>query len=135
MTATGENLRTFLLADGTVAGLVGTGVYQNVVPEDADLPFVWFARRGIEYLDVLGETESLPMYEYFDVECVDDSVDGTEDLADAVRAALNDHSGTFGDATVQWITVRNQADGYQTKNPDSDEALSISTLDVEIINP
>lgn len=134
MASTGENLRTFLLADNTVSALVGTRVYQNVVPETAALPFVWFSRRGVEYLDVLGEEET-PWKEFWDIECVDDDVDGAEDLTDAVRVALNDKHGTFGADTVQWLAVRNQVDGYQARNPDADETLSICSLDLEIIHP
>jgi hypothetical protein len=137
MTTTGENLRTFLLADSAITDLVGAqGVYQNIAPATAAVPYVWFIRRGDEKAGALeGESGYAPLYEYFDLECWDDSVSGALALAAAVRARLDEHSGTFGDASIAWAEIGEQSDEYQFRNPAADEALSGAALDLEITNP
>jgi len=137
MASTGENLRTLTLADTTVTGYVSTRMYQNTVPQGATLPYIWYMRRGVAGNDVIGEVESVPMHEYWDIECVSDSVDTAIDLADAVRAALDGHSGEYesGGDTVQWIDVRDQSDDYIVRNESADEVLSVASLDVEVVNP
>lgn len=134
MADTAENFRTFLLTDATITSLVGTRVFQNSVPQAKDLPYIWFTRRRVAYLEVLGETGATPYQEFFDVECVDDDVDGAIDLAEAVRAQVNGHSGTMGTATYQWVNVQDQFEDYVPRNLDADEFLSIASLNVEVIN-
>ena len=134
MASTGENLRTFILTSTGISALVSTRVYENTVPMSKDLPFIWYQRRTVQNLDILGEAEAVPYLEYYDVECVDDSVDGAIDLADLTRTKLEGHSGTMGTTVYQWVSVRDQRDDYISRMQAADEQLSISALDVEIIN-
>ncbi len=132
--STGENLRTYTLTDAPVVALINSRMYQNTIPETAALPFVWFMRRSVEFLDVLGEEEATPWREFFDIECVAETVDGAIDLADAVRAALQATSGAFGTGTIQWLSVRDHSDDYVVRNNAADDRLYVSSLDVEIVN-
>lgn len=128
------DLRTVALADGTVAGLIGSRMYHGNIPEQVALPYVWIARRATEdYGQATAETR--PFREYFDVECVSSDVSQAEDVADAMRAALNGQSGSLGDGTYGGVLVRDQAEDYVPRNQDADEHLHIQSLDVEVINP
>lgn len=136
MASTGENLRTLILADATVSASVGTRCYQNTVPVSATMPYIWFMRRGLGKLGIIGEVEE-PYNEYFDLECVSDSVDTAIDLADAVRSAIDGHSGEYeaGGDVAAWIDVLDQSDDYQIRNLSADEVLSVASLNVEVTNP
>jgi hypothetical protein len=133
---TGSNLRTYILNSTAIADLVGTQVYQNNVPVGVALPFVWFRRRGVEYLEILGEAETVPYREFYDVESVAESLNEADSIADAVRTRLHGASGTLGstDAVYQWVGVQDQADDYVPRNMQADELLQIVSLDIEVIN-
>ena len=136
--AAGVDLRSYLVADTTgVYSLVASRVYQNSVPSDATLPFVWFRRRGMEFLDILGESEPTPWREFFDFECVDDDIDGADALGDAVRSRLQGVSGllpTSTGNTYQWVDVNDQSDDYIPRNMAADEMLHVISLDIEVTN-
>lgn len=134
MSDTGENFRALLAGTTGITDVVSTRIFQNVVPDTAATPFVWFMRRGVEYLETLGAAESQPYREYFDLECVSTSVDEAIDLSDTVRATINGHSGTMGTGTAAWIDIRDQNDEYMPRNVAADEMVSVASLDVEIIN-
>ena len=136
--AAGVDLRSYLVADTTgVYATVGTRIYQNSVPAEAALPFIWFRRRGVEYLDILGETETTPYREFFDFECVADNLDDADTLGDAVRTRLHGATGTIpssGSNAYQWVDVNDQIDDYTPRNMQADELLHVVSLDVEVIN-
>jgi len=129
-----EDLRDSLLIDLTVARLVEDRMYVNVVPAGTDVPFVWIQRRGVEYLDALGEVEATPYRELVDIECVSDGAIEMMELTDAVRVALNGARGTVGQGVYSWVTVRDQAEDYVVRNM-ADQHLFIGSLDVEAIRP
>ena len=133
---TGVNLRSYLLSSTAVEGLVATRVYQNNVPTGVVTPFVWFRRRGVEYLGVLGEAETVPYREFYDLEAVADTLNEADSLADVVRTRLHGSSGTLGstDSVYQWIDVSDQSDDYTPRSMEADELLHIVSLDVEVIN-
>jgi hypothetical protein len=132
--STGANLRTYVLASTSVSNLVGTRVYQGIVPTTASLPFVWFRRRSVEYLNTLGETETVPWREMFDWECVADDPAEADGVADAVRNRLHCAKGTMGTTVYQWVDVQDQSDEYIPRNMQADEVLHIVSLDVEVTN-
>jgi hypothetical protein len=114
-----------LLCDGRV--------YGGAVPAGTDVPFVWVQRRGVEFVNAIGETEAEPLKEFFDVECVSDNGLTVIELADAVRVTLDGIRGTMGEHAYVWISVRDAAETYVPRNVDAGEHLFISSLDVEVI--
>jgi hypothetical protein len=136
--AAGVDIRSYLIADTTgVYAKVGSRVYQNSVPADAALPFVWFRRRGVEFLDILGEVESTPWREYFDFECVAANIDSADELGDAVRTRLHGASGPLPSSTgnfYQWVDVNDQSDDYIPRNMQADETLHVVSLDIDVTN-
>jgi hypothetical protein len=131
------DIRNYLTSDTTgVYYYVASRVYQNHVPSVGTLPFVWFRRRGVEYLNCLGETETKPWREFFDIECVSETMEEAEDVADAVRARLHCARGALGSTTTiyNWVDVRDQSDDYVPRNMQADEVLHVVSLDVEVCN-
>ena len=130
--AVDQDLRTYLLADATVAGLVGTRCFQNSVPsEKTTLPYIWFRRSTTIELDTLGPI-SVDWAVEFALECVSDDLAQAITLRDAVVARLRGHQGTMGDATYNWVHCRDQWDDYVPRNFEADERLQIASLAVEI---
>lgn len=134
--STSVHLRNYLLSSTSVAAEIGTRIYQNHVPENGAMPFVWFRRRGVEYLNCLGEVETKPWREFYDFECVAETMGGAEDVADAVRNRLHCAKGSLGTtATIyNWIDVQDQREDYIPRNMQADEVLHVVSLDVEVTN-
>lgn len=138
--STGEVLRQYLI--GTTAGStaikdeISSRCYQNSVPTAADMPFVWFRRRMVEFLDTLGEINTVPYREMFDFEVVADTLDEADDIADLVRIRLHGARGTLNstEASYQWVEVQDQREDYVPRNMQADELLHVVSLDVEVIN-
>lgn len=131
--ATDANLRTYVMADATVAAIT-TRYYCNVVPEGADLPFIWARRSRIVKEEVIGQAARIQA-EWYDLEAVSDDLDVAISLADAVRDRLDGTSGTMGDGSYAWVDVEDQFDDYVPRNQDADEALHIVSLVVEVSLP
>lgn len=134
-----ENLRSFLLADGTIAGLLGTParLHQNTVPQEDVYPYGWFALSDGEDLEevlnpAVGET---PFKYAFDFEAVGDDAayDLTIALKAAVRARLHNYRGAFGTQNVQCVFARDQGEDYIARNNSGDEGVHAESLRVEII--
>lgn len=134
----GITLRKYLLSDTTgVAAIVGTGAYQGSVPTTAALPFVWLRRRSVEYLEILNEAEDTPYIERYDIECVAETLDSVDSLADAVRTRLQGKSGALGSTlgdVYQWVSVSDQREDYIPRHVSADELLQVVSLDLEVIN-
>lgn len=137
--STGENLRLYLI--GSTAGstavkaAVASRVYQNSVPTIGTLPFVWFRRRGVEFLETCGEVNQIPYIERYDFEIVAETLDQADDTADIVRSRLHGARGTLNSTTsYQWVEVQDQREDYVPRNIQADELLHIVSLDVEVIN-
>jgi len=139
MTSTGENLRLYLI--GTTAGStsikdeISSRCYQNSVPSSAAMPYVWFRRRSVEFLETLGEANATPYLENFDFEVVADTLDEADDIADLVRTRLHGASGTLNSTTTyQWVEVRDQREDYVPQNMQADALMHIVSLDMQVIN-
>lgn len=129
-----EDVRSFMLADASIAGLVGTRVHKNHVPQDGDTPYVSYFRGGVEYentTDVSAGGD--PFRQFFDIESVSDDVSEADTLADYVRNRFANYRGAFGDGTVQACFVSDHDDDYIPRNVDADSGLHVATIRVEVI--
>ena len=131
--ATDTDLRTYVVADGTVSAIT-TRYYQNTVPEGAELPFIWCRRSRMQRREMLDAVRDIEA-EFFDIECVSDDLDDAISLADAVRDRLEGTSGTVGSGSYAHIGVEDQFDEYVARNQDADEHLHIVSLIVEVTLP
>ncbi len=131
--AVDTDLRTYMLADATIAGLVGDRCFQNSVPSiKTTRPWLWFRRSRTEPLEVLGDEEQDHIVA-FDVECVSDDLSQAITLRDAVVSRLRNHQGTMGDSTYNWVAVDDKWDDYMPRNLEADEHLQITSVNVEIM--
>lgn len=130
--AVDTDLRTFLLADATVAGLVSTRCFQNTIPSiKTTLPWLWFRRSRTDPLEVLSDDQDHIVA--YDVECVSDDLSQAISLRDAVVSRLRNHQGTMGDATYNWVAADDKWDNYVARNLEADEHLQIASLGVEVM--
>ena len=104
-------LRSALLANATVAGLVGSRVYPVLAPASASLPFVTWRRSGIEREQTLGLPMGVPRV------TVEFSIFGTtyneaRELADAMRLVLDGYGGTADNTQVRQTALENEVDDF-----------------------
>ncbi len=124
-----QNLRAFLLADASIAALVGASVHQNLVPENRPTPFIWYRQAGVAYEPITDAAAGADPDDYlYDLECVSDDLDEAANLAALVRGRLAYYRGDFGDSTVQAIFVDDHEDDYIPRNEDADAGLHAATL-------
>ena len=139
MTTLGGNLRTVLVNDLAVNGIVGARVFQNHVPSVderrnwPEAPYIWFSRSGTDDLECLDSPQGAsPWREFFDIECCAPEVGVELSLADAVKAALHYLRGGFGDQQVCCVMATDHSDDYLVRNADADAGLNIAALQVRI---
>lgn len=110
---------TVLAADGTVAALVVARIYPALAPQGATLPYVVYERistprvRGLDGTSGLGAPR-------FQITSWAESYSGAKALADAVRDALDDYSGTVGTAILDDAFIDDEGD-VENLSPGADE--------------
>jgi hypothetical protein len=132
----GEDFRTFILAQSSIAARIGARCYQNeVTQEGADVSdYVWFERASIEREPVLNPaTGQRPFREFLNVEAVSTSISSVMALADDIRK-LDGTQGAFGTGgQVLALFVNEHSDDYLPRQDMSDQGRHIAALQVEII--
>ena len=104
-------LRSALIANATVTGLVGSRIYPVLAPASASLPFVTWLRSGIEREQTLGNPMGVPRV------TVEFSIFGTtynqaRELADAMRLVLDGYGGTADNTQVRQTALENEVDDF-----------------------
>lgn len=134
MTDIATRLRTFCLADATVAAAIGSRMSQGVAPEQLPVPYVWYSRASTEDLDTLDASPGeAPFSTSFDIEAISDELDEAQDIAAALKARLNKYRGAFADSSVKGIFVTDHNDDYYPRGLGADEGRHVAALRVEII--
>ena len=134
MSDTATRLRAHILADATIAAIIGTSCHQSHVPQEITLPYVWFGRTGTEDIRTLDASAGLaPFSEAFDVEAISDDLSESQTLALAIKSRLNNYRGTFDDSTVKGIFVEDHNDDYMPRGVMSDEGFAVAAMRCEII--
>lgn len=132
--AIGEDLKTFLGADGTISGIVGTFVVQNHIPAEDVSPFIWYMRRGTEYARTTDASVGDSTFgHFFDIECISEDVAEAISLADRIKVILDNFRGTFGNVTLAGAFVEDHSDEYVPRNQSGDTGRHIAALDARII--
>jgi hypothetical protein len=106
-------LRSALIANATVAGLVGSRVYPVVAPASAALPFVTWRRVAIRRQQTLGGPMGMP------VTSVEYSIYGAtyeqaREVADAMRSVLDGYGGTSNNTEVKQTSLEQESDDFVT---------------------
>jgi hypothetical protein len=109
ISGTGNRVMTFL-SEPLIKSLVNDRIYPNNVPQDVELPFISYSivsqepsitKDVISPLDVI--RISLDIYST--------NYDTSNQIAAAVRVALDGYKGTINSQVVQRITFDGQSDG------------------------
>lgn len=128
-----QDLRAVLLAAPAVAAIAGTRIHQGIVPESSTTPYLWYRRASRDTERVLGEAVGAEPDSYrFDLEAISADLEEAQDLADAVRGALDNYRGSFGTRTAQGVFVENQDDDYYPRGIMGDETLHYAALSIQI---
>lgn len=107
-----DDLRTVLLADGTVAGLASTRVYPVVMPQGGTLPaLVLQVISGPRPVTLSGAVEPAP--HRVQVDAWAETYAAAHALRAAAEAAVNGHDGTTGDTVFQFVGVEDRRDDYE----------------------
>lgn len=106
-------LRAALLANGTVAGLIGTRVYPVIAPATAGLPFVTWRRVGVRRQQTLAAPMGMA------ITSVEYSIYGAtyeqaREVADAMRQVLDGYGGTANNTEVKQTSLEQESDDFVT---------------------
>ena len=106
-------LRSALIANATVAGLMGDRVYPVVAPASAALPFATWRRVAIRRQQTLGAPMGMP------VTSVEYSIYGgtyeqAREVADAMRRVLDGYGGTVNNTEVKQTSLEQESDDFVT---------------------
>lgn len=103
------DLRAFLVADATLAGLVGSRVYHDQAPQGTARPFLTLRRSYVDHVDHLGAATDLTRQDY-EVMVWADSPTAREAVSEAVRSRLDRAEGTIGSTVVDRMHVEGEID-------------------------
>lgn len=105
------DLRTFVLADATVSGLIGTRMYDVQKPLDAPLPCLTY--RRVDALSVHShDGDSGLRMSRWQFDCWATTRAGAEALAVALRRKLSGYMGNIGVSTRVSILALSQRDDH-----------------------
>lgn len=93
------------------AQAAGVDVYPVTSPDKKEPPFVTFARESTERDFDLANGTTGAVFGDFTVEIWSDSYLAGKTLADAVRAAINNFTGTAHGATIDRVVLTDERDG------------------------
>lgn len=109
MTNIAQGLKTFVLADATVAGLVGARMYSTKTPQNPTTPYI---RYGLQSGQSFNSTDGPSGLEnpVFQIDAIADTYAGAVALYDAIRLRLNGYKGDMGGVDVHGVFLVRQYD-------------------------
>lgn len=108
-------LRAALVANATVAGLLGTKIYPLAADTDASLPWVTWRRSANRRQPTLSGPMGVPIvtieYTVFAA-----TYESARTVADAIRQVLDGYTGTADNTTVRQTSLEDESDDFATLN-------------------
>jgi hypothetical protein len=129
-----DGLRTWMLAQASIAALVGTKVWTTEAPARSALPHILITKTGgdkYEAMDGTGGHGDLAEAE-FDIECKATNPKAAETIANTVSAALKDYTGAMGDVTCAAAHEGDDFQDYEKPIDGNDAGRFVSTLEYTI---
>ena len=119
---------------GTVAGLsalIGTRLYPDDVPQDADLPAVFYLTVSDVKDHVYGSVQAVesPNIQFT---VYADTKSEAQAVAEVIKTALSDYEGVMSGVTVQYIHLINELPSLY-KSPDGTTRTYAHDLEFEVI--
>lgn len=116
-----SDLFDYLQTQAAVTALVGTRVYQNVLPQGKDYPAVIYQRISTEHAQhTLGAGGLATARMQFDCWALDAAA--AQQVGEALRAALQGFRGEMGDTNIRHCSLENTEGGYDPPADSSDVA-------------
>ncbi len=126
-----NGLRTYLLTISEVDALSDQKVYVGRTPQGKSLPHVVVDRISDDHNNALDGTGSLVMAE-MEIDCKAATPTAADDLADAIKTAIDDYSGSMGDETCKAVIFNGFSHRDEYVDDKSDQQRYVTTLHVEI---
>lgn len=120
-------MRTHLLAQSGVTTLVSTRVYYGNLPENATLPAVMIEQRDTEVIRKLTATTTLRRAS-LNVHAYATTHSAVASLGDALTAALEFATGTWGSVSVRRAYIEGQYDTHEPPRDGSQAYRCIRSL-------
>jgi len=95
-----------------LGGSPGTGIYPQIVPQNATYPCVVFQRISGERVSAMGSDSGLARLR-LQVSSYADTYSDAKTVAEQVRTALQRHRATIGAVVVQDIYIEGEVDIYE----------------------
>ena len=120
-----------LAGESTINTYVSSRVYANHAPEKAAFPYIIVTQLDSEEyksFDDTGDLRSLT----FDIDCKAERALTAAAVADAVRAYIQDYSGTAGDYTIGAVLLNSETHSYEPPQDGSERGVHVVTLDLDV---
>lgn len=84
-----------------VTAIVGTAIYPDILPQDAEVPAVAFARTGTEFVSTIHAAAPLGASVTLEISCIARTREDADALADAVETAASAGGFVIADRQAQ----------------------------------
>ncbi len=122
-----EAFSAYLLAYAGLTALIGARLYPEELPQDEDLPAVTFQCISDVKLHSLTEQLGLEQPNYQFTAYANTRL-SARSVAEQIKAALCDYSGTMSGVTVQYIELQTELSSLVST---SDGTVSMHTVDLD----
>lgn len=112
MSLLGGDLRTFLIADATITGLVVQRVYPNALPQNPTYPAITYNQvSGVRVRNLKGPSGTAQPR--ISINAWASTYLGARSLADAIRQRIDGYSGLMGSTVVGNVILDNEIDFFE----------------------
>lgn len=123
-----EALIPFLRDSSRVLALAGGRVHHNARPQNGALPAIVVHRVSSVRERVLTGRVRLA-HPRIQIDCMAETAQDAQSLANAVRLVIEDYEGSMGDYTVQVVTVDDDSDDYIEPEHANEKGIHVTSLD------
>ena len=125
------DLRTTLLADGTLAGLVGSRIYPSLAPQGAPDPYITFERVGANRpVSFAGAVALIEPRVTYTVHAA--TRDVCRQIVDRVVAVLHVFRGLAGSTQIRSAVVDSESESIAIPTGGSEDAVYQARVDVNV---
>lgn len=120
-----EAIRSIMVADATIAAIVGTKVFAHAAPNNSvvKLPYIIYSTISENPHTHSTSTGSGSMESRIQVDCWSTDYSEVKTLAQAVRVALTGASGTYNNTNVQAVLTDGSRDYYENPQSGDEEGI------------
>lgn len=128
------DLRAYILADATVAGLIGTRMVPSAEGQGIDRPYVRYMRVSTEVVRALKRNSGL-RWARIQLDCFGDSYSSAKAVAHAITARVDPEARgrvDYADTCVQSALVLDEWDEYEEPVKGGEKGIYRTSLDLKV---